>query len=259
MRRALEIILWNWQKKIKPYDEENHQAAAKARVRHSDETWFRICKQSAYLQVLSTQTHTYYKPTLKRGDIIKTEGGVLVSDHFASYKTLENILHAFCNAHHIRELEAVSKHDQESWEASLKKLLQFACHRVKLPDIHRYRESIARRFDELIEKGVAYHALLPPLESKSGKKNRKSYNLLIRLRDNKESVLRFLYEADVPFTNNLAECDLRMMKVKQKISGGFRSMEGAEHFCRIRGVISTLQKQKMPLLPFLTSLYPSAA
>ena len=245
--------------KVKPYDEANHKAAAGERVKHSDETWFRIRKLAAYLQVLSTKTHTHYKPTFKRGDIIRTTGGVLVSDHFVSYKTLENIRHAFCNAHHIRELEAVSQHDKEPWAASFKKLLQFACHRAKSPNIQHYQPAISRRFDELIEKGLVYHALLPPLESKSGKKNRKSYNLLIRLRDNKESVLRFLYEEDVPFTNNLAERDLRMMKVKQKISGGFRSMEGAEHFCRIRGVMSTLQKQNTPLLPFMKSLYPSIA
>lgn len=243
-------------KKVQGHDELNRQEIADAHVKNSDETSFRIGKKTAWLHVQSTKTHTHYKPANQRGDIITTTQGVLVSDHFKSYKVLKNVTHAFCNAHHMRELEAVSKYDKEPWAAPLKKLLQFACHRVKLPNIVRYQERISNQYDAWIEKGLQYHQLLPPLESKTGKKQRTGYNLLIRLRDNKDSVLRFMYDQEVPFTNNLAEQDLRMMKVKQKISGGFRTMEGAQTFCKIRGVISTLRKQKIPIFPFLTSLYP---
>jgi transposase len=246
-------------KKVEVHDEYNQQEIAGANVKHSDETSFRIGKKTAWLHVQSTKTHTHYKPENQRGDIIKTTHGVLVSDHFKSYKALKDVKHAFCNAHHIRELEAVSKYDKEPWAAPLKKLLQFACFRAKLPDMIRYQERISNQYDAWIEKGLQYHQLLPPLESKTGRKQRTGYNLLIRLRDNKDSVLRFMYEPEVPFTNNLAEQDLRMMKVKQKISGGFRTMDGAQTFCKIRGVISTLRKQKIPIFPFLTSLYPALA
>lgn len=243
--------------KVEAHDEYNRQEIEAARVKNSDETSFRIGKKTAWLHVQSTKTHTYYKPANQRGDIIKTTHGVLVSDHFKSYKVLKDVKHAFCNAHHIRELEAISKYDKEPWAAPLKKLLQFACYRAKLPDIFRYQERISNQYDAWIERGLQYHQLLPPLESRTGKKQRTGYNLLIRLRDNKDSVLRFMYEPEVPFTNNLAEQDLRMMKVKQKISGGFRTMAGAQTFCKIRGVISTLRKQKVSIFPFLVNLYPS--
>ena len=245
--------------KVEAHDEQNRQEIEDAPVKNSDETSFRIGKKTVWLHVQSTKTHTYYKPANQRGDIIKTTRGVLVSDHFKSYKALKDLKHAFCNAHHIRELEAVSKYDKESWAAPLKKLLQFACYRAKLPDVLRYQERISNQYDVWIEQGLQYHQLLPPLESRTGKKQRTGYNLLIRLRDNKDSVLRFMYEPEVPFTNNLAEQDLRMMKVKQKISGGFRTMKGAKTFCKIRGVISTLRKQKVSIFPFLTNLYPAIA
>jgi len=247
----------NLAKDLAQQNEKNREIIENTRVKNSDETSMRIAGRTNWLQTQGTATHTYYKTTQKRGDIIRAINGIVVCDHFKSYKTLTGVKLAFCNAHHLRELEAVKTYDKESWAGSMKRLLQFACHTAKQPYVDKYIDKISKKFDELIDQGLAYHKTKPPLISKTGKKQHKSYNLLIRLRDNKESVLRFLYDKDVPFTNNLAERDLRMMKVKQKISGGFRSMLGAENFCCIRGVISTLQKQGESVLNFISSQYPS--
>ena len=106
-------------------------------------------------------------------------------------------------------------------------------------------------YDQTLAKAIAYHQSLSPLPGKNGKKSwakRKGHNLALRLQKFKEDVLRFWHDPDVPFTNNLAECDLRMMKVRQKISGGFRTLEGAEIFAIIRSFISSARKQGLNIL-----------
>jgi transposase len=108
-----------------------------------------------------------------------------------------------------------------------------------------------------VERGLIYHQLLPPLNPYRHRgriKKRIGHNLLLRLRDFGGDVLRFLFEEEVPFTNNTAERDLRMMKCKQKISGGFRTKQGAENFAKIRSVISTAKKQGRNVMAILTQV-----
>ena len=109
-----------------------------------------------------------------------------------------------------------------------------------------------QRYNEIAREGLAFHEEKPALEAK-GRKRRPGHNLLIRLRDFKDCVLRFAHDPVVPFTNNQAEQDVQMMKVKQKISGGFRTMAGAEAFATIRGFISTTRKQNGNILEALTT------
>ena len=109
-------------------------------------------------------------------------------------------------------------------------------------------------YDSIVSRGLKYHESLPPPVQKNNqgrKKRRVGHNLLIRLRDYAEDVWRFASEEEVPFTNNQAERDLRMMKCKQKISGGFRVPETAQNFALIRSVISTARKQGRNILDIL--------
>ena len=159
-----------------------------------------------------------------------------------------------CNAHHLRELEALVKIDGEDWAGRMQRLLRLA-HRVVrrarergIPLPRWLRQRLAAVYDELVQQALDYHEALPPLRPpqpgrRGRKKRRPGHNLALRLCQRRESVLRFLRDAQVPFTNNQAEQDLRMMKLRMKISGSFRSEQGARDFATLRSVLSTAKKQ----------------
>jgi transposase len=139
------------------------------------------------------------------------------------------------------------------------RLLKLSC-RVKNKYVDgvpkRWSEFISGHYSKIIMMGLGYHANLPPLLQKRSHgtpKRRVGHNLLLRLEHYQEETLRFLYNAKAPFTNNQAERDLRMMKVKQKISGCFRSFEGAKIFCRVRSLLNTAQKQGWDILESIES------
>jgi len=238
-----------------------------APVKHLDETGYRIGGKLRWLHVASTTLLTFYRTTVKRGDILKDIAGIIVHDHFKSYYTLEGIVHALCNAHHLRELRALVEIEQEPWARTMYRFLRQACHATNLARRRgvslrpEFLSWLSGRFDRIIAEGLAFHEALPPLVSErepDGRKRkgrpprRTGHNLLLRLRDYKSDVLRFLTDPSVPFTNNLAEQDLRMMKVRQKISGCFRAMAGAENFAVIRTILSTARKQGWNILDTLT-------
>ena len=229
-------------------------------VKHLDETGFRISGQTQWLHVVSTETATWYRTAEKRKDLGPLVGieGVVIHDHWKSYFQLSDVSHGLCNAHHLRELKALEEIEQESWARSMKKLLTLA-NKYR----HRYPETIPKsiviRLNELYEsilhRGLDFHESQPPLSRKSNRgrvKRRVGHNLLLRLKDYASDVLRFLFEPNIPFTNNQAERDLRMMKCKQKISGCFRSFDNALDFANIRSVLSTARKQNFNLLQVLT-------
>ena len=149
--------------------------------------------------------------------------------------------------HHLRELQGIEEIDNEPWAAKMSKLLKLSCRLKKRGKSPPYLDRIFRLYDRILEEGFAFHEAKPALDSKR-KKRRKGHNLLIRLRDFKDAVLRFLTVPEVPFTNNQAEQDIRMVKLKQKISGGFRTTSGADNFCIVRGFFSTAQKQQQNIL-----------
>jgi len=242
----------------------DHVAAAP--VKHLDETGFRIGGKTQWLHVACTLLLTFYRVSAKRGSLLANVAGIVVHDHWKPYYTLRGVVHALCNAHHLRELQALIEIEKEDWAGGMWRLLRRACHATNLarergvPLNPRLIALIARRYDAILKQGFDDHEALPPLISAAAKAKRcgrpprrTGHNLLIRLRDRKPDVLRFLVDPTVPFTNNLAERDGRMMKLRQKISGGFRSAGGAEDFAIIRTLISTARKQGWKLLAALVS------
>ncbi len=229
-----------------------------APVKHLDETGFRVGGRTQWLHIAATALLTFYRVSAKRGSLLAGVIGIVVHDHWKPYFTMPGVLHALCNAHHLRELQALIEIEKEAWAGKMQRLLRRACHAANLarkrgvplnPDlVERFRRS----YDAITAEAIAFHEAQPPLApppAKGGakrrgrKRRRTGHNLVLRLQARKEDTLRFLIDPAVPFTNNQAEQDGRMMKLKQKISGGFRSQQGADDFAVIRSFISTARKQ----------------
>jgi transposase len=236
----------------------NHVAMAP--VKHMDETGFRVSGKTQWLHVACTMLLTFYRVSARRGSLLAQVSGIVVHDHWHPYYTLKGVLHALCNAHHLRELKALVEIEKEDWARRMQRLLRRACHAVNLArtqDVPLRPELIAlieRCYDAIVADGLAFHAAQPALTKarpRGRPPRRVGHNLLLRLGTRKPDVLRFLTDPLVPFTNNLAERDGRMMKLRQKISGGFRSGKGAADFAVIRSLLSTARKQGWDLLETL--------
>src|ERR1700723_2918560 len=225
----------------------------------------RIGGKVQWLHTASSLCFTFYRAGEKRGDIPRNlKGGVVVHDHFKPYNGLVEVIHAFCNAHILRELEGLIEFEKEPWAELMRAMLREANEAVRAAREAGKRalpteqvEAFVERYWAAVRMGLAYHRGLPALETKSKtrgrRKQRPGHNLLDRLKKFKTETLRFLTDFDVPFTNNLAERDLRMMKVKMKISAGFRTLEGARIFALLRSVVSTARKQGFNILQVLTA------
>lgn len=237
-------------------------AAVGARVKHLDETGLRIGGRTRWLHVMSTPWLAAYRVSERRGAVPEGVTGVAVHDHWQCYWPMAGVEHALCNAHHLRELQALVEFDKEDWARRLQRLLLRGrrvarCARerdIAVPA--RLLARIARGYDRLLVEAMKFHESLPPLRSpgRCGKpKRRKGHNLALRLHERRDAALRFLVDPQqVPFTNNEAERDLRMMKLRQKISGGFRSRRDADDFAVLRTVIATAQKQGHDVLKTLS-------
>ena len=235
---------------------------AAAPVKHLDETGFRIGGKTQWLHVASTVLLTFYRVSARRGSLLANLAGIVVHDHWKPYYTLTGVLHALCNAHHLRELKALVEIEKEDWARRMQRLLRRACHVVNLAreqDVPLKPGLIAlieRGYDAIVADGLAFHEAQPALTKtrpRGRPPRRVGHNLLLRLSTHKQDVLRFLVDPRVPFTNNLAERDGRMMKLRQKISGGFRSEDGANDFAVIRSVLSTARKQGWHIIATLTA------
>jgi transposase len=242
------------------------RAIGEAEVTFVDETSCSAQGKRQWLHVASTPGLTFYATHANRGraaiddiDILPSFKGTAVHDAYPSYHCY-SCKHALCNAHLLRELTFLEERHSQAWAKELAELLvgiKQACETVAEHTPKPSEQSdFAERYDAIIKAGLA--AQPPPVEKPAGKRGRrkqsKAKNLLDRLALRKDEVLRFMYDPAVPFDNNQAERDLRMMKVQQKISGCFRG-EGAKHFCRIRGYISTLRKQGLGVLAGLESVF----
>jgi len=222
---------------------------------HGDETGINIGGKRNWLHNASNAKFTYFYPHSKRGcdaldevSILPFFRGVLCHDHWKPYFQY-GVSHALCNAHHLRELERAWEQDNQQWAKKMAELLKEINNATY--DAGGHLDAIASevyrsRYRALLEE--ADKECPPPDESlRNGRRGKlarsKSRNLLERLRDFEADVLRFMVEDEVPFSNNQAENDLRMTKVQQKISGCFRSLDGAKMFCRIRSYLSTCRKQ----------------
>ena len=240
---------------------------ANSELAHADETGINIGGDRRWLHCLSNKSWTLYHPHEKRGlDAMNDMGvlpvfkGILCHDHWKPYYRVD-CTHALCNAHHLRELTRAWEQDDQQWAQDLGDLLEKINRKVidaggaLDPKVSaRYR----RKYRSILKKGET-ECPEPDRPKKKGKKGRikrsKSRNLLERLRDYEQDTLRFMDNVIVPFSNNLGENDIRMTKVQQKISGCFRSMDGARMFCRIRSYLSTCRKQGVKSSQALTLLF----
>ncbi len=234
---------------------------AQAKVKHLDETGLRVGARTHWLHVASTRLLTHYRVSPRRGSLVQGLEGVVVHDHWKPYYTLDGVAHALCNAHHLRELRALIEIEREDWARPMRTLLRRACHAANLARArgvavgHRLAGLIERAYQRIVAAGLAWHDAQPALR-RQGQRGRHphriGHNLLLRLATREGDVLRFLADPDIPFSNNQAEQDARMMKLRQKISGGFRSTHGADRFADIRTLLSTARKQGWDILKALT-------
>jgi transposase len=224
-------------------------------VKHLDETGFRVAGKTQWLHVICSPLLSHFRVSSRRGDLLTGVCGLVVHDHWGPYFTMENVQHALCNAHHLRELQALIVIEKEPWATDMKAFLLEAkaladTQTVDLTVAANVMGELLQRYDEILTQAVEFHEAQPPVQtiSKAVKrrgrpKRRTGHNLALRRQKRKTEVIRFLMEPNVPFTNNEAERDLRMGKVRQKVSGCFRVMRGAEIFCTLRTVTCTARKQ----------------
>jgi transposase len=234
---------------------------ADAAVKHLDETGFRVGGKTQWLHVAATTLLTYYRVATKRGNLPERMTGIIVHDFWRPYYALKGVLHSLCGAHLLREVKALVEIEQEDWARQMQRLLRRACHAVNLAHVRNVTLNpslialIERRYHAIVREGLTFHEAQPKLATKRRRgrpPRRVGHNLLLRFSGHKDDVLRFLTDPRVPFTNNLAEQAGRMMKLRQKISGGFRSQQGADDFALIRSVLSTARKQGWDILATLS-------
>jgi transposase len=258
---------------LEPFNTVVREALRNSDVVNFDETGARVAGMLFWVHSASTDQLTAYLAHRRRGrkaieamgiiavtnddgEVLWTFDGIACHDGWRAYRSYE-IIHALCNAHHLRELKAVvesGKH--QSWASDLIGLLVDAKSAVaKAKDeganglaVPLYCDILAR-YDTLITTGVALNPKVP------GRKQSKAANLLVRLDGQRDDVLRFVTDFSAPFDNNLAERDIRMVKIQQKISGCFRTTSGAENFCKIRSYISTAKKQGQSVMDVLIQLF----
>ncbi len=249
---------------LEHFEELLVDSLADSEMLHADESGIRTVEKLYWLHSASTKLLTFYGVHEKRGteamdhfNILPNFKGRLIHDFWKPYMGYD-CEHGLCNAHHLRELTFLFEQQEQTWAKKMFDLLLDMNNFVG----EQHNQLTIEQKKPWLEK---YHGILSegweanPFPKKPQKKKRgrpaktKSQNLLTRLGNFETSVLAFLHDINVPFTNNLAEQDIRMIKVRLKISGCFRTLHGAEHFARIRSYLSTARKQKRNILDSITS------
>jgi transposase len=248
---------------IEPSLQATKQQLITSDVVHFDESGLRVEGQLNWLHVASTGYLTYYGVHAKRGQDAMRAIGILpafegraVHDCWRSYFAFDNCQHALCNAHHLRDLLFIVEQHEQNWAEEMIQLLLDI--KAEVDDAPASQVSLAperlayfeQRYDELIAQGLEVNPppADPPPKKRGRKKQSPPKNLLDRLQEHKSKVLASMYDFRVPFDNNLAERDVRMVKIKQKVSGAFRTRTGAETFCAIRSYISTVRKHGLNVI-----------
>lgn len=240
-------------------------------VINCDETGMKIEGIRNWLHVACTTNMTYYFAHPKRGSkamddmgILPNYNGVIIHDFWKPYyKYLCD--HGLCDTHLLRELTNISENYEQEWSGEMAELLLSI--KGCIDETREMSDSLTTEqirdfemmYDYITKMGLEENPLPLDLDTKPKKRGRKKQtkpkNLLDRFVDYKGDILRFMYDFEVPFDNNLAERDVRMMKVQQKISGTFRSVQGARSFCRIRGYISTMTKNKRSVIDAIGAVF----
>jgi len=220
-------------------------------VAHADETGLRVKGKLHWLHTASSLLFTYLFVHEKRGgealtsdkSILDKITGWLVHDCWSSYFSFDKLKHAICGAHILRELEGLVENGQSKW-AKVFKIFLMSVYEMSFDEKVKRRQQIESRYNIICDIGEKSE---PPPKKTPGKRGRykrtKGRNLVERLIRERDAVLAFAFNKEVPFTNNLAERDIRPAKVKQKISNCFRTFTGAEIYARIEGFVSTARKQ----------------
>ncbi len=253
--------------RAEPFAEWVIPALREAATVHADETGIQVGSKRYWLHSASNEALTWLAPHPKRGQeamdaigVLPFVQGVLGHDHWKPYYRYSDCRHALCNAHHLRELTAAWENDGQAWAKTLhdqllamNRAVDEAGGSLSADEAQAWQQ----RYRDCLAGGEA--ECPPPAKSPPGTRGRvkrtKSRNLLERLRTYEDDVLRFLDDPAAPFTNNQGERDLRMTKVQQKISGCFRSWDGAEIFCRMRSFLSTAVKQGLAAHTALEQLF----
>ena len=253
---------------LAPFEQHLMVLLPQAPINHCDESGLRVAGQLHWLHVVSNAALTFYGVHPKRGteamnylNILPRCKNWIIHDHFKAYFTDQDCLHALCNEHHLRELKFLYEEHQELWAEELSGFLVDCNARRKVEGVLEEKEfkKVLAKYHAILAKGRRRH---PRLQGRGP--HSKAANLLRRLEDYDLCALAFLFDPVVPFTNNQGERDIRMEKVRQKISGCFRTLHGARVFARIRSYISTCRKQGRNILdsienailgnPFIPSL-----
>jgi transposase len=286
-RRVSEIIegftghavsigsIMNWQKKafirLDPFERVLEEKIINSEVVHFDETGMQVDKKLNWLHSASTEEFTIFRMHPKRGkkamsffNLLPRFEGIAVHDAWSSYFVYKDAKHALCGSHLLRELKFLKEEAKEDWAGKMSELLskthglvEQAKRDIKgnLTDLEI--NSIIKDYQLILNEGFKLHEKDEVREEiKRGRKPQsKGKNLLNRMKIYEEEVLRFMKDFRVPFTNNLAEQDIRMNKVKQKISGCFRNFEASEYYCRIRSYLSTCRKHGKDSLESLKEVF----
>ena len=258
---------------LQPFLDAVHAQISRSAVAHFDETGARAQGRLRWLFCASTDTATFYSLHDKRGfdgldhaGVLPSFTGIAVHDGFKPYRRYTHAQHALCNVHHLRELLGIIEQHRDdakqAWAVRMDRLLRdlhSAVGRARASgqdwldpgELTGYRAS----YEQIIAQG---HHDNPPATIPTGKRGvirqTPARNLLTRLDRDREDILRFAYDFRVPFDNNQAERDIRMIKLQQKISGCWRTITGAEQFLALRAYLSTTAKNRLAAAPTLTAL-----
>ena len=233
-------------------------------IPHADETSVPINKVNHWLHVLCTPLLTFFAIHPRRGQeairaigIIPKFTGWLMHDFLSSYLSFENCWHTFCKSHLLREWVFLFEQHQQAWAKNLHDLFLAMLKSVSalkardgLPTKRQFRRW-QKQYRKILRAGRRANPITPQQRARKRLKQSKAQNLLDRLEEYDDHILAFLWELDLPFTNNEAERAFRMIKVRVKISGCFRTLDGARRHARIRSYISTLRKHGRPVLQHL--------